>query len=62
MDGVAGDARPVFGAGEASYPSLIQARDGTLHGTYTLGVPGGRSAIKHVQLEDPSPDHRLGKM
>jgi predicted neuraminidase len=45
-------------AGSYSYPSIIQARDGTLHATYSYTPPrpgsGGKDgeSIKHVQLSE----------
>lgn len=39
------------GSGEASYPSLIQARDGTMHCSYTLRDAAPHSTIKHVEFD-----------
>lgn len=38
--------------GKASYPSLIQARDGTLHCTYSFSTEGQGSTIKHAQFNE----------
>jgi hypothetical protein len=40
------------GKGSFSYPSLMQARDGTLHATYSShGMPGG-SSIRHAHFNE----------
>ena len=39
------------GQGSYAYPSLIQARDGMLHATYSYSVPNG-STIKHVTFNE----------
>jgi predicted neuraminidase len=36
---------------EYHYPSVIQAKDGIIHLTYSYFVPGGKS-IKHVQMDE----------
>ncbi|MFH1743193.1 MAG: sialidase family protein [bacterium] len=43
--------------GEISYPTLIQAGDGSLHCTYSCKIPGkvsgyGRESIKHVHFDE----------
>lgn len=39
-------------AGSYGYPSVIQARNGTLHATYRYGAPDGGSAIKHAAFTE----------
>ena len=38
------------GEGSFSYPSVIQASDGTIHVTYSYHLPGPRKAIKHASF------------
>ena len=38
--------------GNFSYPSVIQAKDGKIHVTYTYRLPGERKSIKHVAFEE----------
>ena len=38
--------------GSFSYPSVIQAKDGKIHVTYTYRLPGERKSIKHVAFEE----------
>ncbi len=38
--------------GNFSYPSVIQAKDGKIHVTYTYRLPGERKSIKHVVFEE----------
>jgi len=41
------------GAGRFHYPSVIQAKDGSIHVTYSIFVPSGgteRKSIKHAQF------------
>lgn len=38
------------GEGSFSYPSVIQARDGTIHVTYSYHLPGPRKSIKHARF------------
>jgi predicted neuraminidase len=46
------DGRPDLpGAVEYHYPSVIQARDGAIHVTYSYFVPGGKS-IKHARFNE----------
>lgn len=40
------------GAGSYSYPSLIRAKDGTLHVTYSWSQPGKGSAIKYARFRE----------
>jgi predicted neuraminidase len=40
------------GAGSYSYPSIIQAKDGTLHVTYSWSQPGKGSCIKYAQFNE----------
>ncbi|UCH36533.1 MAG: exo-alpha-sialidase [Armatimonadota bacterium] len=45
--------RSSAGSGSYSYPSLIQARDGTLHATYSYSPGGGRGeSIKHAAFNE----------
>ena len=37
-------------AGSFSYPSVIEAKDGTIHVTYSVHLPGPRKAIKHARF------------
>jgi hypothetical protein len=39
------------GRGQYHYPSIIQARDGSLHATYSYFVAGGK-AIKHAHFDE----------
>ena len=39
-------------AGSYGYPSIIQARNGTLHATYRFGPASGGSAIKHAVFSE----------
>src|SRR5207249_1338274 len=42
-------------AGSYSYPSIIQAHDGTIHVTYSYSPPGHRrngESIKHAQFDE----------
>jgi predicted neuraminidase len=41
----------VKAASQYHYPSIIQAKDGVIHVTYSYFVPGGKS-IKHVQMDE----------
>ena len=46
------DGRPGQpGSVEYHYPSVIQAKDGAIHVTYSYFVPGGKS-IKHVRFNE----------
>ena len=38
--------------GNFSYPSVIQAKDGKIHVTYSYRLPGERKSIKHVVFEE----------
>ncbi len=38
--------------GSFSYPSVIQAKDGKIHVTYTYRLPGERKTIKHVFFKE----------
>lgn len=38
--------------GNFSYPSVIQAKDGKIHVTYTYRLPGERKSIKHVAFKE----------
>ena len=38
--------------GNFSYPSVIQAKDGKIHVTYTYRLPGERKSIKHISFEE----------
>lgn len=38
--------------GNFSYPSVIQAKDGKIHVTYTYRLPGEMKSIKHVAFEE----------
>jgi len=40
------------GTGSYSYPSIIQAKDGTLHVTYTWSQPGKGSCIKYARFNE----------
>jgi predicted neuraminidase len=40
------------GAGSYSYPSIIQAKDGTLHVTYSWSQPGKGSCIKYAHFNE----------
>jgi predicted neuraminidase len=40
------------GQGQFHYPSIIQARDGSIHVTYTLSRPGQGSTIQHARLSE----------
>ncbi len=40
------------GAGSYSYPSIIQAKDGSLHVTYSWSQPGKGSAIKYAHFNE----------
>jgi predicted neuraminidase len=40
------------GTGSYSYPSIIQAKDGTLHVTYTWSQPGKGSCIKYAHFNE----------
>ncbi|MCS7311254.1 MAG: exo-alpha-sialidase, partial [Armatimonadetes bacterium] len=40
------------GTGSYSYPSIIQARDGSLHVTYSWSQPGKGSAIKYAHFNE----------
>ncbi|MDW8321638.1 MAG: sialidase family protein [Armatimonadota bacterium] len=40
------------GAGSYSYPSIVQAKDGTLHVTYTWSQPGKGSSIKYAHFNE----------
>jgi predicted neuraminidase len=40
------------GEGRFGYPSAIQGRDGTIHITYSVSLPGQGAGIKHVPLID----------
>jgi predicted neuraminidase len=40
------------GKGSSHYPSLIQAKDGTLHATYTHNRPERRNTIKHAAFTE----------
>ncbi|GBC94779.1 Sialidase [bacterium HR16] len=40
------------GAGSYSYPSVIQAKDGTLHVTYSWSQPGKGSCIKYAHFSE----------
>lgn len=40
------------GAGAAHYPSIIQARDGLLHATYTFRPKGEGSTIRHTRFNE----------
>jgi len=40
------------GAGSYSYPSVIQAKDGTLHVTYSWSQPGKGSCIKYAHFNE----------
>jgi predicted neuraminidase len=44
--------RAAAGRGQFHYPSLIQARDGTIHLTYTDSRPGQGSTIQHARLSE----------
>ena len=59
----AGSPRPTAQRGEYHYPSIIQARDGTLHATYSYFIPPAqakkdaegrliRKAIKHAHFNE----------
>ncbi len=38
--------------GSFSYPSVIQAKDGRIHITYSYHLPGRKRSIKHLDLEE----------
>lgn len=38
--------------GNFSYPSVIQAKDGKIHVTYTYRLPGERKSIKHMAFDE----------
>jgi predicted neuraminidase len=40
--------------GRFGYPSAIQARDGTVHITYSVSLPGQGASIKHVPIDPES--------
>jgi predicted neuraminidase len=40
------------GKGSFSYPSIIQAKDGALHATYSYSMSGQGSAIKHAKFNE----------
>jgi predicted neuraminidase len=44
--------RSAPGEGQFHYPSLIQARDGSIHVTYTRSRPGQGSTIQHARLSE----------
>jgi predicted neuraminidase len=44
--------RTAAGQGQFHYPSLLQARDGTIHVTYTHSRPGQGSTIQHARFPE----------
>ncbi|MBD3265967.1 neuraminidase (sialidase)-like protein [bacterium] len=38
--------------GSFSYPSIIQARDGMIHATYSYHLPGSKKSIKYVKFNE----------
>ena len=44
--------RVAEGGGSFHYPSLLQARDGTIHVTYTRRLAGAGSTIQHASFDE----------
>ena len=39
-------------SGSFSYPSVIQAKDGKIHVTFSYHLPGNRKSIKHMIFKE----------